>query len=57
MIEGIKEIKDSVFFEIEKRFKNPFLGAFMLSWIFWNWDFLYVALFLDEKYVSFLPQV
>lgn len=57
MIENIKEVKDSLFIEIEKRLRNPFLWAFLISWIFWNWDFLYVSLFLDEKYVSLLPQL
>lgn len=53
----INELKDSLLNEFEKRFKNPFLWAFVLAWIFWNWDFLYVSLFLDEKYVSLLPQI
>jgi hypothetical protein len=48
----LTKIKDSFLFELEKRFKNPFLGAFLLAWIFVNWDFLYAVFFLDEIYVS-----
>lgn len=57
MIEWIKDVKESFFSEVEKRLRNPFLGAFLISWIFWNWDFLYVSLFLDEKYVSLMPEI
>lgn len=51
----LEKIKDSFLWEIEKRFKNPFLGAFIISWVFWNWKIIYIVLFIDEKYVSLLP--
>lgn len=51
----IEKVKDSVIWELEKRFKNPFLWAFIISWIFFNWDVIYIILFLDEQYVSILP--
>ena len=53
----LEKTKDLVVNEIEKRFKNPFLGAFIISWLFFNWDFIYVVLFLDEKYVSLIPEL
>ncbi|EKE30036.1 MAG: hypothetical protein ACD_2C00053G0002 [uncultured bacterium (gcode 4)] len=53
----LEKIKDSFFWEVEKRFKNPFLWAFLISWIFWNWKFIYVLLFIDEKYVSISPNI
>lgn len=53
----IKKLKDSIFLEIGKRFRNPFLWAFALSWIFFNWEFIYIVLFLDEKYVSMIPWI
>jgi len=53
----LEQFKKSFIDELWKRFKNPFLGAFLISWIFFNWDFLYIILFLDEKYVSILPEV
>ena len=59
MIEAGKEIlkntKDLFYQEVEKRFSNPFLWAFVLAWVFCNWDFLYIVLFLDEQYVSLIP--
>lgn len=53
----IEKVKDSFLWEIEKRFKNPFLWAFLISWLFWNWRVIYIILFIDEKYVSLLPNI
>lgn len=52
----LTKIKDSFIWELEKRMRNPFLGAFIISWIFWNWDFIYVVFFVSEQYVSLLPK-
>lgn len=53
----IDDFKNSFLNEIEKRFKNPFMWAFALSWFFWNWDFIYIVLFLEQQYVSIIPEV
>lgn len=48
----LKKMQDAFLWEAEKRITNPFIGAFIIAWIFWNWDFIYAFFFLDQQYVS-----
>lgn len=48
----LKKLQESFLWEAEKRIANPFIWSFIIAWIFWNWDFIYVFFFLDQQYVS-----
>lgn len=37
---------------VSDRLKNIFVGAFVLSWIGWNWKYIYITLFVSENLVK-----
>jgi len=53
--EAEKKVKNS-YQELDKIYQNSFLWAFFVSWLVWNWKFLYVLLFLNEDYISVIPK-
>lgn len=53
----IQESIKSLFLEVNKRLINPFFGAFILSWMAFNWEIVYTILFIDEMYLSIPPEI
>lgn len=62
----IEEIKDSVTKSIKERVFNPLYGSIIIAWLLWNWEIVYLTLFIDgdnlkvnkidyimEKYANF----
>ncbi|RYY00020.1 MAG: hypothetical protein EOO35_00790, partial [Cyanobacteriota bacterium] len=47
----MKELLQSFFKTTEERIRNPFIGAFMTSWLFFNWKPI-VFLFLSSKTIE-----
>lgn len=45
----MKDFLQSIFKSTEERIKNPFVGAFVTSWIIFNWKPILYLLFSDEK--------
>jgi hypothetical protein len=45
----MKELLQSIFKTTEERVKNPFIGAFMTSWILFNWKPLVFLVFAQKK--------
>lgn len=45
----MKEFLQAMFKSTEDRIKNPFIGAFLTSWILFNWKPILYIIFSDEK--------
>lgn len=45
----MKNILESISKSAEERIRNPFIGAFTISWLIFNWQFIYYILFSDKK--------
>jgi len=45
------EVVQSTGEALEERITSPFYGYFLLSWVLYNWYFLYVALFVDQELI------
>lgn len=43
------EIVSSAAASIEERMSSPFYGYFIISWLIFNWKFLYIAFFVDQE--------
>lgn len=39
-------------YTVTDRIKGKFIGAFIVSWLAWNWKVVYVTLFVSEKYTG-----
>lgn len=50
MIDKIKnnEYLNSIFDNFEYKVKNPFIAAFFISWVFFNWKLIFIILNLDK---------
>lgn len=44
----IKEAKKSLENNITDKLTSPFWGAFVISWLIWNWKIWYVTVFIDS---------
>lgn len=44
----INELTESFKSNIKERLRSPFYGAFIVSWILWNWKVWYVTFFVDS---------
>jgi hypothetical protein len=49
MLDFIKDIIDSFRQSSLERVKSPFLGAFVFSWIAFNWQPLIILVFSENK--------
>lgn len=47
----MKDFIKSISSILYERVTSPLYGAFIISWCVWNWEFLYVTFFMDEKYL------
>ncbi len=45
----INDIKKSIKATLYERTASPFYGAFIISWVVWNWKIIYLTLFVSEK--------
>lgn len=45
----MKEFLQSLFKSTEERIKNPFIGAFITSWVIFNWKSILYIIFADNK--------
>jgi hypothetical protein len=45
----IDEFKKSINNILYERVTSPFYGTFIISWIIWNWNIVYLTLFVSEK--------
>ncbi len=56
----MKEFLQSIFKTTEERVKNPFIGAFMASWVVFNWKplafFIFAGKKIEEK-INYIIQV
>ena len=52
----MSEIINSVKKAMEDRLKSPLAGAFLISWIYYNWKFIYMTIVVDIKGTSFTQQ-
>jgi hypothetical protein len=53
----LNELRKSIQTIVYERISSPFSGAFILSWIVWNWKLLYYLLFSSEKVVERIDYV
>lgn len=44
----LPDLKKSIDRILHDRLTSPFWGAFMLSWLIWNWRIPYVSIFVDQ---------
>ncbi len=44
-------ILDSVKEVLEKRWGNAMYGTFIISWVIWNWDVIYITFFVDQDLI------
>ena len=45
----IDEFKKSINNILYERVTSPFYGTFIISWLIWNWNIVYLTLFVSEK--------
>ena len=45
----LDEFKKSINNILYERVTSPFYGTFIISWMIWNWNIIYVTLFVSEK--------
>ncbi len=45
----LEEIKESIKNNLNDKIFNPFWGAFIISWILWNWNIFYLTFFIDSE--------
>jgi hypothetical protein len=45
----IDEMKKSISSTLYERTTSPFYGAFIFSWLIWNWNLVYFMFFISEK--------
>ena len=48
----ITEIKKSVSAVLYERLSSPFYGAFLASWLVWNWKIIYLSIFVSEAKIE-----
>lgn len=48
---GRNEITDSVDGTLENRMHTPLYGTFILSWVFFHWQLIYTAFFVDQGFI------
>lgn len=46
------EIRKSIGNILNERIYSPFYGAFIVSWLIWNWKIIYLTLFISEKTIK-----
>ncbi|HEY9083702.1 MAG: hypothetical protein COA31_005490 [Flavobacteriales bacterium] len=46
----MEDISKSIKSILYERTKSPFYGAFLLSWLIWNWELLYYFIIYDENF-------
>ncbi len=51
------EIFSSFYTNIQDRLKNPFYGAFIISWLGWNWKFITLLLYGDPTYDKIITHI
>ncbi len=47
----MKEILSSIKSVFKDRIGSPMYVTFMISWIIWNWSFVYTLIFVDENFL------
>lgn len=45
----VDDINKSFWKNLNERISSPFYGAFIISWLFWNWKVWYVTFFIDSN--------
>lgn len=53
----ISEIKKSVSNILEERISSPFFGTLIVSWLIWNWEIVYVTLFVNQDLIKPLTKI
>jgi hypothetical protein len=46
---SLSDIKKSIDTVFTERISSPFYGTFILSWAIWNWQIIYVTVFVDQE--------
>lgn len=54
MFDEIKKSASSIF---EERLSSPFFGSFIFSWLLWNWQIVYLTLFVSQEYIKPLTKI
>lgn len=45
----LNEVKNSIKNNLLNKLVSPFYGAFIISWLIWNWEILYATIFVDPE--------
>ena len=53
MIETLQNLKQT----INERIKNPFIGAFFISWVIINWRPIFIILFSHDEIYNKIKQI
>jgi hypothetical protein len=49
---SLSDLKKSVESVFTERISSPFYGTFILSWVIWNWQPIYLTVFVDQRLIA-----